>query len=317
MTTGAGARTRADCIGIFAGIFADWKVGEAGELRVLFERALADFPDTQIFESAGRLDTTGEHWGYQPADPVATRLLRVVHGQIAGPGSELHDDGGLAAARAGPSVFLGNHLSFVDANTVDFLLEREGYGDVARRLTVLAGPKVFSVPHRRLASLCFGTVKLPQSPSRASGGAVIPRRETLRLARETLRTARERRERGEHLLIFSEGSRSRTGAMRRALPAVARYIEEPFATVVPFGVWGTEKGFPPGENRAYVHPVRVRIGRPIDARRLFEPPVRSRARIADAIGYRIAELLPPEYRGVYGEVPAELAGARELAASLD
>ena len=37
-----------------------------------------------------------------------------------------------------------------------------------------------------------------------------------------------------HLLVFSEGSRSRTGGMQRALAAVARYLEEPFARVVPF-----------------------------------------------------------------------------------
>ena len=61
-----------------------------------------------------------------------------------------------------------------------------GYAEVANGLTVLAGPKVFAKPIRRMASLCFGAIKMPQSQSTASGEAVMPRREVARLAQETL-----------------------------------------------------------------------------------------------------------------------------------
>ncbi|MCE2391635.1 MAG: 1-acyl-sn-glycerol-3-phosphate acyltransferase [Proteobacteria bacterium] len=316
LTARAEQATRSRFLDTLAELLSEWGAGEAGELRPIFGESLAEFTDAQIAGFAGRLETTGSDWGYHPPDPVATRLSRVVHRRVAAPGAELYDQGGLAVARERPVIFLGNHLSFIDANAVDFLLHREGHGDIAARLTVLMGPKVFSLPLRRLASLCFGAIKLPQSPSRASGEAVLSKRETLRLAYRALETARERRERGEHLLIFSEGSRSRTGSMQRALPAVARYIENPWATVVPFGVWGTEKMLPLGEDHAYVYPVCVRIGRAFEARRLFERPHLSRTVISDAIGYLTADLLPREYRGFYSGTPSELAEARALASSL-
>ena len=47
-------------------------------------------------------------------------------------------------------------------------------------MTVLVGPKVYMLAVRRLASLCFGSIKIPQSQSRASGEAVMPRREVAR-----------------------------------------------------------------------------------------------------------------------------------------
>ena len=316
MTAGDEEPTRSECIDRLAGLLAQWGVAEASELRPVFDKSLSDFSDAQIAAFAARLETTGGDWGYHPPDPVATRVSRVTHRRIAAPGSELYDGDGLAVARRRPVVFLGNHLSFVDANAVDFLLQREGYADVAASLTVLMGPKVFSQPVRRLASLCFGAIKLPQSPSRASGEAVLSKRETLHLAHRTLQTARERRERGEHLLIFSEGSRSRTVAMQRTLPAVVRYIENPSATVVPFGVWGTERIVPIGVRRIHVHRFCVRIGRSFEAERLFERPVRSRVLISDAIGFLTADLLPSPYRGFYSTPHPELAEARALASSL-
>ena len=36
----------------------------------------------------------------------------------------------------------------------------------------------------------------------------------------------------------------------------------------------------------------------------------------DVVGLLIAQLLPPQYRGVYAEGAADLAGAREIARSL-
>ena len=89
-------------------------------------------------------------------------------------------------ARSQPVFFIANHLSYIDANVIDALLVDAGYAEVANGLTVLAGPKVFALPIRRMASLCFGAIKMPQSQSTASGEAVMPRREVARLALATL-----------------------------------------------------------------------------------------------------------------------------------
>lgn len=310
-----GARTKT--VQAVASVFAEWGAGTAEELGALFEKALERFSDAELARFWRRVETTGRTWGYNPPDPVARFVSRLVHGRLDAESSELYDDGGLQAARERPVVFLGNHLSFIDANSVDYLLSREGHADIADKITVLAGPKVFALPIRRLGSLSFGSIKMPQSPSRASGEAVMSRRDTLELAKATLATALERRRSGEHLLIFSEGSRSRSGAMARVLPAVTRYVEDPFAVIVPFAIWGTEKVVPLDEDSAHLHPVYVRFGRAIDARELFERAGRKRVAIADAVGYMTTDLLPPAYRGSYADTPDELAEARALATALN
>lgn len=306
---------RSTIIRAVATLLTEWGAGDVEELERQIEAALDAEDEAGLERLWHRVETTGRSWGYNPRDPVARELSRFVHRRMDVDGSLLTDDGGLAVARERPVVFLGNHLSFIDANSVDYLLARDGWADIADQLTVLTGPKVFDQPLRRLGSLAFGTIKMPQSPSRASGAAVLPRRETLRLARATLDTARERRRAGDHLLIFSEGTRSRSGAMERVLPAVARYLAEPPATVVPFGLWGTEKVVPLDDERAHPHPVCVRFGRAIDAAELFERAGRNRAAIADAIGFLTAELLPAAYRGCYGGDDGELAVARALASA--
>ena len=66
----------------------------------------------------------------------------------------------------------------------------------------------------------------------------MPRREVARLALETLASVAERRAKGDHLLVFVEGTRSRTATMQRVLPAAARYFEPPGTQIVPLGLSG-------------------------------------------------------------------------------
>ena len=309
----AEARALGEFIDRISSLFSEWGAGKPEVVRPAFERALENVSAADIDELFERLDSTGQDWGYHPPNDVARMISRTGHALIAAEGSSFVDDGGLASAQTGPVIFLGNHLSFVDANTVEFMLAANSADGVARSLTVLAGPKVYSEPIRRLASLCFGTIKTPQSTSRASGEALMSRRETLRLAALTLEHTRQRRKEGEHLLVFAEGTRSRKAAMQRVLAAIARYVEEPFATVVPFAVWGTERLVPIDDERAHPGPVHVRIGAPIDSRVLFERSRQKRIVIADAIGFLIADLLPEPYRGLYASVSDNLEEARRLA----
>jgi 1-acyl-sn-glycerol-3-phosphate acyltransferase len=311
----AGPDVRTLVVGQLTRLFTDWGAGEAAVLRSRFETALAQHDMAALESFMERLRTTGDHWGYHPPDAVARAVSRLGHSLVATLDSSLIDEGGLSVARTRPVVFIGNHLSFIDANSVDFLMQRSGWSDVADRLTVLVGPKVFAEPIRRVASLCFGTIKIPQSTSRASGAAVMSRRDTLHLAAQTLEQVRARRALGEHLLIFAEGTRSRSGAMQRALAAVARYVEEPFAIIVPFGIWGTERMVPVGDERAHPAAVHLRVGRALDAARLAEC-ARRRSTLVDALGFLIADLLPPAHRGCYARAEGELAAARSVADTL-
>ena len=118
------------------------------------------------------------------------------------------------------------------------------------RLTVIAGPKVYSSLRRRFSSLCFGTIKTPQSSAVSSEEAVMNAREVARAARQSIDMAHERLFRGDALLVFAEGTRSRTREMQQTLTAVTRYFDFPDVWVLPAGITGTEAMFPIGDDRS-------------------------------------------------------------------
>lgn len=296
-------------------MLSEWGAGDPETLRVLIA-PLAEQLDGPSFRAfLERAQNTGTTWGFHPAVELARQVSRAVMKQVVLPGSGLDNTSRLEVARERPVVFLANHLSFVDANVFDYLMAEAGYGDVTDRLTTLVGPKVFANPVRRLASLTFGTIKIPQSTSRASGEAVMSAREVARLARDIFRISAERQRQGDHLLVFPDGSRSRTGAMQPCLAAVARYLEHPDAVVIPFGLTGCEKLVPLDEDHVYPNLIRGRIGVPVAAATLLARAGR-RERAMHTAGYLIADTLPEAYRGFYDGSDPRLAAARALADEL-
>jgi 1-acyl-sn-glycerol-3-phosphate acyltransferase len=285
------------------------------ELRARLERYARSVGDAALKDLGVRLATTGAGWDYDPPDPIGRGLSRIVNGRLI-EGSRLEGSEFLVRARERPSIFLANHLAFVDANALDVLISEAGYGDVADRLTTLVGPKVFTRPVRRLASLCFGTVKIPQSQNRASGEAVMPPREAARLATAAIATARDCLARGDHLLIFVEGTRSRNGQMQRALAGVARYLDVADGLLFPVGIVGSERLTPIGDDNLYRAELSARIAEPVDAQQLFERCARKRSLVMDSVGFLIADALPSAYRGVYAGGDPELERAREISHAL-
>ena len=110
---------------------------------------------------------------------------------------------------------------------------------------------------------------------------------------------------GEVLAMFPEGTRSREGALGSAHPGTALLALRTGTPILPIGITGTETiNFPKvlfDALRLRRAQVRVVIGDPF-----FLPPV-SRitaeevARCTDVVMSRIASLLPPSYRGQYGQ----------------
>jgi 1-acyl-sn-glycerol-3-phosphate acyltransferase len=133
----------------------------------------------------------------------------------------------------------------------------------------------------------------------SSEDAVMNAREVARAARQSIDIAHERLFKGDALLVFAEGTRSRTKEMQQTLTAVTRYFDFPDVWVVPVGITGTEEMYPIGEDA--LHPVRavVTLGAAIEARELHDRAKGDRRLMMDAVGTKIAELLPPEYRGAY------------------
>jgi 1-acyl-sn-glycerol-3-phosphate acyltransferase len=285
-------------------------------LRKDLERLLEGAGKERIAGLVDRLRTTGEEFTYYPRNALARDINGIVATYTLDERSGIAGTEHLARATKQPVVFLPNHLSYSDANLFDVLLARSGLDELSARLTVVAGPKVYSEAMRRFSSLCFGTIKTPQSSARSSDEAVMSMKEVARLARDALRAAEERQSRGDAILVFAEGTRSRAQAMQRTLTAITRYCEEPSVLVYPLGISGTERLVPVGEERAHRTTARITVGKPALSGDLSAACDGNRRRMMDVVGVAIARLLPPEYRGVYAESEAEMEDARRIATSL-
>ena len=270
-----------------------------GEIRIMLEQAIDEAGPGAVDRLGSRLASAGADWDYTPSDPLARRIHRVLASRVLQHEPVVTGLGHLEAVRGKPLVIFANHLSYSDANAVEVLLQRAGASEVADRLTVIAGPKVYSNVRRRFSSLCFGTIKVPQSTTRASDEAVMSARDVATAAKRSIQTAHERVRLGEALLVFPEGSRSRSGRMQRLLPGAARYLELPDTWVVPMALTGTDHLFPLNEDS--LNPVRLtlRIGTPLATAALERAAGGDRQRLMDAVGYAIAQQLEPEYRGFY------------------
>jgi 1-acyl-sn-glycerol-3-phosphate acyltransferase len=170
---------------------------------------------------------------------------------------------------------------------------------VSNHLSAFDSPLVMSVcPHTIRAFAASKHKRNPLfGPLLALAGAVWVRRGEV--DRQALREALELFKRGEALGVAPEGTRARgTIALREGKTGAAYLAARADVPIVPVGLAGTENvahNLP----RLRRTPARVVIGEPF---RL--PGGRARGQTlheyTDLIMRRIAELLPEEYRGMYG-----------------
>jgi len=274
------------------------------DIRIALEREIACAGPGALLDLRDRLRMDAG-WGYYPPDPLSRRIHHLLADRFLRADSIVTGMAHLnRVAAAANAVIVANHVSYADANVIDVLLQRTCGAAVANRLTALAGPKIFSDRRRRFSSLCFGTIKVPQSADVSSEEAVLTARDVARAARQSIDAALARLAAGDLLLLFGEGTRSRTAEMQRMLPGTARYLATPGTIVVPIGLAGAEHLFPIGDPT--IHPARVvmAVGRPIGADGLRARAAGDRRLVMDAIGLALADVLPPEYRGAYRDADA-------------
>ena len=261
---------RSTLVNAITTFLADHDPRTLAAIRDALEREIdAGGPEALALLNA-RLDDSGNGWHYCQADPLARRIHHVLADSLLHPESALHGVEHAAALAAQPVVVFANHLSYSDANLLEILLQRFGAAPFADRLTVIAGPKVYSSMKRRFSSLCFGTIKTPQSSALSTEDAVMNAREVARAARLSIDIAHERLGLGDALLVFGEGTRSRSNGMQPLLPGVSRYLEGPGTWVLPVGIAGTEELFPVGDDALHSVPITIRLGRPFPAHLLHE-----------------------------------------------
>jgi len=102
---------------------------------------------------------------------------------------------------------------------------------------------------------------------------------------------------GGMIALAPEGTRSRTGGLLRGRTGVAWLATQVDVPVIPLAAWGQEQWRERGKRLSRI-PIRVRAGAPLHFLPGAATPDTMR-QYTDRIMNRIAELLPPEYRGVY------------------
>jgi len=193
--------------------------------------------------------------------------------------------------RQGPLILASNHLNNADPPMIALAIPRHP--------TFMAKQEMFGWPILGLGIRLYGAFPV--------------RRFEADLA--ALRKATERVRQGEMLVMFPEGTRSRTGSMRKAHPGTAMIALRAGAPILPVAITGTETvRWPWLFLRPFMGPrVRVVIGRPFFLPEVERVDTEAAQRCTEIIMGRIAELLPESYRGLYAAAVGEAGqGTREL-----
>jgi len=182
--------------------------------------------------------------------------------------------------RHGPLILVSNHFNTADPPVLTWAMPR--------RVIWMAKKELFD-------NLMIGTL------FRLFGLIPVRRFEAdLSALRKSLRALR----RGQVLGMFPEGTRSGGKGLTAGEPGTAVLALRSGAPILPIAIWGTEHVKLPRDLLRRTA-ISVRFGQPF---RLPETRRVTKAQVAsgtDEIMRRIAELLPSQYRGVYGEQPAE------------
>src|SRR3989441_8439207 len=174
--------------------------------------------------------------------------------------------------KEGPFIIASNHLSWTDIPLVPLHMRR--------KVVYMAKEEYFS---SKLAWLV-----------RFLGAFPVKRGEA---DRQALRAAEQQLKKGNILVIFPEGTRSRTRTMATAHAGMGMIALRTGVPVVPVAIWGSENAL-----KKLGAPITISYGQPM----VLTPKGKKMTRedideATEKVMRKIAEMLPPEYQGVYAE----------------
>ena len=186
--------------------------------------------------------------------------------------------------KEGPLIIVANHASNLDAPVIGaWLIPRLG-----RRIHWLGKKELFDWP-------VIGWVATQGGVHPVERGAADV--EAFRLAQRIL-------DEGQILFVFPEGTRSRNGALQAGHDGVALLALRSGAPVLPVGIAGSDRVWPRGQRLP--HPggkVTIHVGttfRPADELPATTSRSAAKPLVTNLIMRRIADLLPPRQKGIYG-----------------
>ncbi|WP_143318322.1 lysophospholipid acyltransferase family protein [Clostridium sp. HBUAS56017] len=185
----------------------------------------------------------------------------------------------------GPIIFIGNHLSNSDGLILDKIL-KEDFDPF-----FVAGVKLSDDPITNIGTKIVKNIAV--KPNTADKEAITNMVKTVRG--------------GSNLVIFPEGTRSRTGAMIEGKKGILLLARMTKANIIPIGMSGTDKLLPindsgdMGSEKWHNADVNVKFGKPVvlDKREKDEDKHDYDERCLNKIMRSIADLLPESYKGVY------------------
>lgn len=187
--------------------------------------------------------------------------------------------------RDGPLILTANHMNNADPPVITALMPR--------RVVWMAKQELFDAPVIGILYHLFGLIPVRRFEA------------DLR----ALRRSQQALKRGHVLGMFPEGHRSTTGHLREAEPGTAVLALRSRAPILPVAIWGSEHVKLPRDLFRRTR-ISVRIGKPYHLPETTRVTKEQVAGGTNEIMRRIAELLPPQYRGPYAtEAPATVTSA--------
>lgn len=289
-------------------VLSGWEATLPEDAIPLVKDFLKDVNDELVAEFLDKYEKAGSDWGFSEGSLLVRLCLQKVLEKLL----NLEIKGGenlenalsmLYDGTADRIVILSNHLSYSDANIIAVAFHKyfKKFG-FENDLSVIAGPKVFSHPLRKFASMHFHSLLIAQSQSVATLEVPYPIRV---IARSAAKCAEDIKSKVKIFLVFPEGKRSRDGSLNQFLQGVYRLIDtDQNVLVIPVSVLGGDKFLPISHANLRFTDVSINIGKVESIRDVtkmmpFSGTVKQD--IMDYFGKNVAMLHPPERRGFYSE----------------